>query len=47
MIINIKLLTKRVYKREYEKDGCEKSVHRRYSLMDNTSERWTKLKKCK
>ena len=45
MIINIKELTISMYKREYERDGCEKSVHRCYSLIDNTSERWTKLKK--
>ena len=38
-------LTIVLYKREYEKDRCEKSVHRCYSLVDNTSERWTKLKK--
>ena len=31
-------------KREYEKDMCERSVRRCYSLVDNTSERWTKLK---
>ena len=47
MIINIKLLTISVYKREYEGGVCEKSVHRCYSLIDNTSERLTKLKKCK
>ena len=47
MIINIKLLAISVYKREYERNGWEKSVHLCNSLIDNTSERWTKLKKCK
>ena len=34
-----------MYKQEYERDRCEKSVHRCYSLVDNTSERHTKWKK--
>ena len=40
-------LTIVLYKREYEKDRCERSVRRCYSLVDDTSERWMKLKKCK
>ena len=39
IIINIKLLTISVYKREYERDGCEKSVNQCYSLINITSER--------
>ena len=31
-------LTIGVYKREYERDSCEKKVQRCYSLVDNTSE---------
>ena len=38
-------LTIVMYKREYERDRCEKSVHLCYSLVENTSEIWTKLKK--
>ena len=41
-----------MYKRKYERDRCEKSVHQCYSsvhqcysLIDNTYERWTNLKK--
>ena len=45
-MLNIKL-TVSVNKHEYERDRCEKSVHRCYSLVDNTSERWKKLKECK
>ena len=37
-------LTFVLYKREYEKDSCERSVCQCNSLVDNTSERWTKLK---
>ena len=31
-------LTIGVYKREYERDRCGKTVQRCYSLVDNTSE---------
>ena len=42
IIIIVKCLDLLLY--EYERDRCEKSVHQCYSLVDNTSERWTKLK---